>query len=464
MSDLKQLFTQAAEAAAHYRDQVAEAPELPRLAYKALVERMSAPVPESGSAPDAVLRELLALTEGGLMPIVGPRFFGWVNGASHPAGVAADIMVAAWGQNAGFHTATPAASAMEAVAERWLLDLLDLPEESGIGFATGATVANATCLAAARTHVLGKVGWDADADGLFGAPPVHVLIGAEAHSSLFASLQLIGFGARRVIKVDVDGEGRIIPAALERAIAGLEGPKVIIAQAGHINSGAFDPFTDIAAIARAHDAWLHVDGAFGLWARASANAAERALTNGIEHCDSWCTDGHKWLQVPYDCGFAIVRHKATLEKAMTQWASYLPQIGTGDRVPSAYVPELSRRARGVPVWAVIKALGRDGIAEMVARHCRLARRLGERLAAEPGIEVLNQVVINQVSVSFGSDEATRAVIARIQEDGVLYAGGSHWRGRWVMRLSVTSGPTADADIEITADAIIAAARAVKALV
>jgi glutamate/tyrosine decarboxylase-like PLP-dependent enzyme len=464
MSDLKQLFTQAAEAAAHYRDQVAEAPELPRLAYKALVERMSAPVPESGSAPDAVLRELLALTEGGLMPIVGPRFFGWVNGASHPAGVAADIMVAAWGQNAGFHTATPAASAMEAVAERWLLDLLDLPEESGIGFATGATVANATCLAAARTHVLGKVGWDADADGLFGAPPVHVLIGAEAHSSLFASLQLIGFGARRVIKVDVDGEGRIIPAALERAIAGLDGPKVIIAQAGHINSGAFDPFTDIAAIARAHDAWLHVDGAFGLWARASANAAERALTNGIEHCDSWCTDGHKWLQVPYDCGFAIVRHKATLEKAMTQWASYLPQIGNGDRVPSAYVPELSRRARGVPVWAVIKALGRDGIAEMVARHCRLARRLGERLAAEPGIEVLNQVVINQVSVSFGSDEATRAVIARIQEDGVLYAGGSHWRGRWVMRLSVTSGPTADADIEITADAIIAAARAVKALV
>lgn len=464
MSDLKQLFTQAAEAAAHYRDQVAEAPELPRLAYKALVERMSAPVPESGSAPDAVLRELLALTEGGLMPIVGPRFFGWVNGASHPAGVAADIMVAAWGQNAGFHTATPAASAMEAVAERWLLDLLDLPEESGIGFATGATVANATCLAAARTHVLGKVGWDADADGLFGAPPVHVLIGAEAHSSLFASLQLIGFGARRVIKVDVDGEGRIIPAALERAIAGLEGPKVIIAQAGHINSGAFDPFTDIAAIARAHDAWLHVDGAFGLWARASANAAERALTNGIEHCDSWCTDGHKWLQVPYDCGFAIVRHKATLEKAMTQWASYLPQIGNGDRVPSAYVPELSRRARGVPVWAVIKALGRDGIAEIVARHCRLARRLGERLAAEPGIEVLNQVVINQVSVSFGSDEATRAVIARIQEDGVLYAGGSHWRGRWVMRLSVTSGPTADADIEITADAIIAAARAVKALV
>jgi glutamate/tyrosine decarboxylase-like PLP-dependent enzyme len=462
MSDLKQLFTRAAEAAANYRDHVAEAPELPRLAYHQLVDRMLAPVPETGSAPDAVLGELLALTEGGLMPITGPRFFGWVMGASHPAGVAAEIMVAAWGQNAGFHTSTPAASAMEAIAERWLLDLLDLPRESGIGFSTGATVANATCLAAARTHVLGKVGWDADADGLFGAPPVHVLIGAEAHSSLFASLQLIGFGARRVIKVDVDTEGRMLPEALERAIAGLEGPKIIIAQAGHINSGAFDPFTEIAEIARAHDAWLHVDGAFGLWARASANAAERALTEGIEYCDSWCTDGHKWLQVPYDCGFAIVKHKASLEKAMTQWASYLPQIQQGDRVPSAYVPELSRRARGVPVWAVIKALGRDGIAELVARHCRQARRLAERLAAEPDIEVLNQVVINQISVSFGSDDVTRAVIARIQRDGVLYAGGSQWRGRWVMRLSVSSGPTTDADIEIAADAIIAAAQAVKA--
>lgn len=461
MSDLKQLFTRAAEAAALYRDKVADAPELPRLAYHELVDRMNAPVPEAGAAPGAILDELLALTEGGLMPITGPRFFGWVMGASHPAGVAADIMVSAWGQNAGFHTSTPAASAMEAIAERWLLDLLDLPRESGIGFSTGATVANATCLAAARTHVLGKVGWDADADGLFGAPPVHVLIGAEAHSSLFASLQLIGFGARRVVKVDVDHEGRMLPAALERAIAGLQGPKIIIAQAGHINSGAFDPFTEIAEIARAHDAWLHVDGAFGLWARASATPAERALTDGIEHCDSWCTDGHKWLQVPYDCGFAIVRHKASLEKAMTQWASYLPQIQQGDRVPSAYVPELSRRARGVPVWAVIKALGRDGIAELVARNCAQARRFAERLAAEPGIEVLNQVVINQVSVSFGSDEATRAVIARIQRDGVLYAGGSQWRGRWVMRLSVSSGPTTDADIETSADAIIAAWRAVK---
>lgn len=462
MTDLKQLFTQAAEAAALYRDSVAEAPELPRYAYHEMVARMAAPVPETGAPAGDVLAELLTLSEGGLMPITGPRFFGWVMGASHPAGVAADIMVSAWGQNAGFHTSTPAAAAMEAIAEGWLLDLLDLPKESGIGFSTGATVANATCLAAARTHVLGEVGWDADADGLFGAPPVHVLIGAEAHSSLFASLQLIGFGARRVVKVDADAQGRMIPAALERAIAGLEGPKIFIAQAGHINSGAFDPFTEIAGIAHAHGAWLHVDGAFGLWARASANAAERALTEGIEHCDSWCTDGHKWLQVPYDCGFAIVRHKPSLAKAMTQWASYLPQIADGDRVPSAYVPELSRRARGVPVWAVIKALGRDGIAELVARNCAQARRFAERLAAEPGIEVLNEVVINQVSLSFGSDEATRAVIARVQQDGVLYAGGSQWRGRWVMRLSVSSGPTTDADVDLSADAIIAAWQAVQA--
>jgi glutamate/tyrosine decarboxylase-like PLP-dependent enzyme len=400
------------------------------------------------------------------MPITGSRFFGWVMGASHPVGVAADFLVTAWGQNTGYHSPTPATAAIEEIAERWLLELLDLPPESAIGFATGATVANGTCLAAARTATLLKAGWDPDADGLFGAPPVHVLIGADAHSSLFSSLQLIGFGYKRVVTIETDDQGRMKPAALEAAINPLTGPKIVIAQAGQINTGAYDPFPEIAAIGKAHDAWLHVDGAFGLWARATGSL--RHLTDGLEDFDSWCTDGHKWLQVPYDCGFAIVRDKQMLARAMTQWSTYLPTISQGDRVPSVYVPELSRRARGVPVWALIKAYGRDGIAAMVERHCSLARRFAEKLAREPGIRVLNDVVINQVIVNFGEGDVvqrkacTERVIASIQRGGVCYAGGAQWRDDWVMRLSVISAPTTEADIDRSAEAIVAAWRAVQA--
>jgi glutamate/tyrosine decarboxylase-like PLP-dependent enzyme len=427
--------------------------------------RLSAPLPETGADPAAVIDELVALAEGGLMPIVGPRFFGWVMGASDPTGVAADWLVSAWGQNAGYHTPTPAAAALEEVAEAWLLDLLDLPRDSAIGFATGATVANGICLAAARTGTLLKAGWDPDADGLFGAPPVHVLIGADAHSSLFSSLQLIGFGYKRVIKIATDDQGRMLPAALDEAIRPLTGPKIVITQAGQINTGSYDPFAEIAAIAKAHDAWLHVDGAFGLWARATPSL--KHLTAGLEAYDSWCTDGHKWLQVPYDSGFAIVRDKQLLNRAMTQWSSYLPSIAQGDRVPSALVPELSRRARGVPVWAIIKHYGRAGIAAMIERHCVLARRFAARLAAEPGIRILNDVVLNQIVVSFGTGDAaarranTEAVIAKVQAGGVLFAGGAEWRGDWAMRLSVISAPTTEADIDISADAIIAAWRAVQ---
>ncbi|MEO8758839.1 MAG: aminotransferase class V-fold PLP-dependent enzyme [Devosia sp.] len=433
--------------------------------YHAMRERIAAPTPETGKDAGDVIDELVRLAEGGLMPITGPRFFGWVMGASHPAGVAADWLTSAWGQNAGYHTPTPAAAAFEEVAEGWLLDLLDLPRASAVGFTTGATVANGTCLAAARTATLLKAGWDPDADGLFGAPPVHVLIGADAHSSLFSSLQLIGFGYRRVTAVATDAEGRMLPAALEAAIRGLSGPKIVIAQAGQINTGCFDPFTEIASIAKAHDAWLHVDGAFGLWARATPSL--KHLTEGIEAGDSWCTDGHKWLQVPYDCGFAIVRDKDILNRAMTQWSSYLPKIAQGDRVPSALVPELSRRARGVPVWALLKTYGRDGIAEMVERHCSLARRFAALLAAEPEIQVLNDVVLNQVIVNFGMGDAvyrkamTESVIARVQADGVCYVGGAQWRDDWVMRLSVISAPTTEADIDMSAAAIIAAWRAVQ---
>jgi glutamate/tyrosine decarboxylase-like PLP-dependent enzyme len=461
MSDLDRLFDAARAHALGYRGH-----EKPLTAdYHSMRERIAAPVPEAGADAVAIIDELAQLAEGGLMPITGPRFFGWVMGASHPVGVAADWLVSAWGQNAGYHSPTPAAAAFEQVAETWLLELLDLPRDSAIGFSTGATVANGICLAAARTGTLLRAGWDPDADGLFGAPPVHVLIGADAHSSLFSSLQLIGFGYKRVIRIPTDAQGRMVPAELEAAMAPLDGPKIVIAQAGQINTGSYDPFVEIARIAKAHGAWLHVDGAFGLWARATPSL--KYLTDGLEQFDSWCTDGHKWLQVPYDSGFAIVRDKQMLQRAMTQWSSYLPTFGADDRVPSAYVPELSRRARGIPVWALIKAYGRAGIAELVDGHCRLARRFAERLAAEPGIQVLNDVVINQVIVNFGSGDAasrkasTEAVIARVQQDGTCFVGGAQWRDDWVMRISVISAPTTEADIEASADAIVAAWRAVQ---
>jgi glutamate/tyrosine decarboxylase-like PLP-dependent enzyme len=458
------VFAAAMKHALRYREAVATEPRLPSADYHAMLEKLSEPLPEEGMDQEALIDRLAAVAAPGLMPMAGPRFFGWVIGASHPAGVAADWLVSAWGQNSAYHTPTPATAAMEEIAERWLVDILRLPRGSSVGFTTGATVANAIGLAAARTGVLLKAGWDPDADGLFGAPPVTVFLGADAHSSIFSSLQLIGFGYRRVTKIATDDQGRMRPDDLARAMNEASGPKIVIAQAGQINTGDFDPFDEITAVAKAHDAWVHVDGAFGLWAQSAPRY--RKLSAGVEAADSWATDGHKWLQTPYDCGFAIVRDRAIHERAMTQWSSYLPSIGQGDRVPSALVPELSRRARGVPVYAMLKALGRNGVAELVERHCRFARLFAELLDAEPGIHIRNKVVLNQVIVSFGEEsksaDLTKAVIARVQKDGLLFAAGAEWRGGWVMRLSVMSGATQEADIEVSAAAIIAAWREVQA--
>lgn len=463
--DLKRLLSQAVDHAVRYREGVPDGPARPRETYAALRDRLTGSVPETGSAPGTVLEELVALAEPGNMPITGPRFFGWVMGASHPAGIAADILVSAWGQNAGYHTITPSAAAIEGQAEKWLLDILDLPRESSIGFATGATVANAVCLAAARTRVLLDAGWDPDADGLFGAPPVEVFIGADAHSSLFSSLQIIGFGYNRVTKIGTDSEGRMNAGELAEAIGKPGNPKVVIAQAGQINTGAFDRFAEIGAITKEARAWLHVDGAFGLWARATPS--HRHLTDGVETADSWGTDAHKWLQVPYDCGLAIVKDREAHQRAMTQWSSYLPMIGADDRVPSAYVPELSRRARGTPVWAMLKTLGRQGVVELVERHCRLAKQFAALLGEEPGIRIMNEVTINQVIVNFGEGDAearkaaTEAVIAKVQQDGVCFVGGASWHGDWVMRISISSGATREEDVERSAEAIIKAWRAVR---
>jgi len=448
-----------------YRESLETRPHAPRLGYAEMREKVRARLPERGSDASAVLEELVELCDPGLMSMAGPRFYGWVIGASALPGVAADLMVSAWGQNNGYQTPTPAVSALEEVVEGWLSEILDLPRQASIGFTTGATVANGICLAAARTRVLLDAGWDPDADGLFGAPPVEVLLGADAHSSISSALQLIGFGYNRVTRIATDGQGRMQADALQGALAAGRGPRIVILQAGQVNTGCFDDFATLVPMAKAAGAWVHVDGAFGLWARATRK--HKHLTEGIEAGDSWVTDGHKWLQAPYDTGFAIVKDREAHQRAMNNWASYLPVVEAGDRVPSAFVPELSRRARSVPVWAILKALGREGVVELVERHCAEARQFAERLGAEPGVTVLNEVVINQVIVEFGTGDAaarkaaTEAVISGVQAEGTLFAAGSGWHGHWVMRLSVCADATTPADIDRSADAIIAVWRRVR---
>jgi glutamate/tyrosine decarboxylase-like PLP-dependent enzyme len=450
----------AAQAAIDYRRRIATAATTPAATYAEILPAFDAPLPEQGGDADAIIAELIERATPGIRASTGPRFYGWVIGSSHPTGVAADWLTAAWGQNAGNILAAPAASAVEAVAARWLLDLLGLPSEASVGFVTGATVANFVCLATARSEVLRRVGWDVEGDGMFGAPPITVLIGADAHATVFSGLKYLGLGANRVVTIATDAAGRMLPAAFEAALNAASGPVIAIAQAGQINTGASDPFAVIAPMARAAGAWLHVDGAFGLWAQASPRYAH--LTQGVELADSWATDGHKWLQTPYDSGFAIVRNAEAQRRAMAISASYLPPAEGAERDPSAYVPELSRRARGFAAWAMIRQLGRSGVAEMVERCCRVATRIAERAAAEPGIALVLVPELNQVMFRFGDDDdATRATVQRVQDDAIAWIGGAEWHGQWVMRVSVSSSATTEADADITGDAIVSAWRAVK---
>lgn len=457
--DLKALYSYIAHYAAQRRAGDGERAHTPTATYAEQLERFHLPVRDEGVPAEQVIHELIAFAEPGLAAVTGPRFHGWVMGGSNPVGVAADWLTGLWGQNAGNHLATPSAAAAEERAGAALLDLLHLPHECSVGFVTGATMANFTCLAAAREEVMRRAGWDVEADGLFGAPPITVVLGEEAHSTVFAALKYLGLGAQRVVKVAVDRNGAMMPAALAEAIADVSGPLIVIAQAGQINTGAFDPFTEIARAAKANNGWLHVDGAFGLWARATKT--HRHLGEGLELADSCAVDGHKWLQTPYDCGYAIVRHREAHMRAMQIAASYLPGAGDGARNPSDYVPELSRRARGFATWALIRHYGRNQIAEMIARHCACARRFAQKLAAEPGVEILNDVVLNQVAVRFGDDEQTKAVIARIQAGGVTFVGGAQWRGRWIMRISVTGETTTEADVDRSIEAMLGAWRTVR---
>ena len=463
-ADHRRLFQRAADHASAFRDRLADRAPRPAISAAALHARFDGPTPEVGQDPLAVLDALESAAEPGLTAAAGPRFFGWVIGASDPLGVAADMLTSAWGQNAGAYACSPAAAMAEKVAARWLLDILRLPEECSVGFVTGATMAGFVCLAAARSAVLAQVGWDVDADGLAGAPAVRVFVGEDAHVTIAAALRYLGFGSRAT-RLPTDSQGRMDASALRTALAIGSGPAIVIAQAGQINTGDFDPVSELARICRKHGAWLHVDGAFGLWARTVPEMAQ--LTAGLEEADSWSVDGHKWLQLPYDSGFAIVRDSEAHRRAMSMTASYLPPAGESEYDAGQFVPELSRRARGFAVWAQLRALGRHGIAALVRRHCALARRLARRLASVPGVSVRNSVPLNQVIVTFGTgtleecNELTRATVAQLQADNICLAGGADWRQHFVLRLSLIAAPLVEADVDRLAAAILAAWRRVQ---
>ncbi|HEY5641772.1 MAG TPA: aminotransferase class V-fold PLP-dependent enzyme [Woeseiaceae bacterium] len=415
----------------------------------AALERFREPLSEQGDQPADVLAMLDTLGSPATMATTSPRFFGFVIGGALPVTVASNWLTTAWDQNVAMHAVTPAAAMLERVSAEWLIDLFGLPPESGYAFVSGATVANFTALAAARNRVYADIGWNVEADGLIAAPPVTVVVGAEAHPTLTKALGLLGFGRNRVVRVPVDGQGRLDVTQLPDIV----GPTIICTQAGNINTGAFDPIDEICDRAKPHGAWVHVDGAFGLWAAASPQLAH--LARGVARADSWATDAHKWLNVPYDSGLAFVRDSEALKRAMAITADYLPTAST-QRNPADFTPELSRRARGVDVWAALKSLGRGGVAELVERCCTHAQRFADGLRAA-GHEVLNDVVLNQVLVSFGDEEVTREVIRRVQADGTCWCGATVWQGRTAMRISVINWSTATADVDRSIDAMLRAA-------
>lgn len=434
-------LTKAANAAQAYRAGILARPIRATQSYAQLMARFGGELAQKGVPPDRIIEELVQNAEHGLLTQTHPRMLGWVTGASHPAGVAADWLTSAWGQNAPSSEVTPAAAVAEEVAGEWMKDLLGLPKEAGFGFTTGATMANTIAMAAARNALLLREGWDVEAKGLYGAPEVHVVLGQEAHSTIFMGLRLLGFGAKRVIKVVANSDGQMDARALQDTLEPLSGPILLIAQAGHINSGAFDPFAEITTIAKTKNAWVHVDGAFGLWAQASKTQAH--LAKGVNGCDSWVVDGHKWLQTPYDGGFVFVRDKAALERAMSVTASYLPEQVSRD--PGANTPELSRRARGFAVWAVLRAFGRDGVAEMVARHCAIAKGIADDLDAVEGLRIMNKVVLNQVALCCDTGGAveqdnklTEALLQQLQAGNICFPSGAVWQGRSIIRMSVSS--------------------------
>jgi len=415
---------------------------------------LGGPVPEEGTPPEKVIEILADAGKRGTVASAGPRFFGFVVGGSVPAAVGADWLVSSWDQNAGIYVLSPLASTIEQITGAWLREIAGLPADMSFGFVTGGHMANFTGLAAARHRVLRDAGWNVEADGLFGAPPIDVVVSEEAHYTISMALRLSGLGSNRVRRIPADGQGRMRADALGATLRSGRGPCIVCAQAGNVNTGAFDPLEEIAALAKERGAWLHVDGAFGLWAAASPEHA--ALVRGVEKADSVAADAHKWLNVPYDCGIIFCADEAVHRSAMSMAAAYIVATGS-ERDPHEFVPEESRRARAVPVYAALRSLGRRGLAELVERNCRQARRFAQALRAA-GHEVLNEVVLNQVLVSFGAPDQTQRTIAAIQEDGTCWCGGTVWKGRTAMRISICNWSTTDEDVERSIEAILRAAK------
>jgi glutamate/tyrosine decarboxylase-like PLP-dependent enzyme len=414
-------------------------------------------LPERGEDPVAVLAALAAAAEPGLVASPGPRYFGFVTGGTLPAALAADWLTSAWDQNVALHVMSPAAAAAEQTVAGWVRELLGLPAGAAVGLVTGAQMANATALAAARHAVLAREGWDVEERGLIGAPPLRVVTSAESHATVYNALRLLGLGRDTAIRVPADDQGRMRAGELARTLAAGDGPAIVCAQAGNVNTGAFDPLEEIVAACRDAGAWCHVDGAFGLWAAAAPGRAH--LVAGAAGADSWAVDAHKWLNVPYDSALAIVADPAPLSAAMALTAAYLTTAAERERNGSDWAPEASRRARVFPLYAALRQLGRSGVADLVERDCALARRIAARLAAEPGVAILNDVVLNQVLVRFGDDDAaTEAVIARVQDEGTCWLGGTVWHGVAAMRVSVSGWQTTEDDADRSADAIAAAWR------
>ncbi len=441
----------AVEAALRYLDGLADRPVAPTPEALARVAELGGPLPEHPTAAEDVVRLLDDVASPAAVGSAGGRYFGFVIGTSLPAARAASWLVTAWDQNACLVAASPGTSAIEHIAGRWLVDVLGLPAGSGVGFVTGATAGNLVGLAAARHALLARQGWDVEEDGLFDAPPLTVVVGDEVHVSLLKALAVLGLGRRRIVRVPVDGQGRLRPDRLPP----LDDRTIVCLQAGNVNTGASDPFGELVPAAHAAGAWVHVDGAFGLWLAAAPARAH--LVAGVAEADSWSTDGHKWLNVPYDSGFAICRDPAPMMAAMSTSAAYLQ--GSDRPEPYQFTPEMSRRARGVEAWAALRSLGRSGVAELVERNCRLATRFADGLGAA-GHEVLNDVVANQVLVSFGDDDTTRQVVAAVQADGTCWCGPTVWQGRAAMRISVSSDATTEADIDLSLAAIDRLARAI----
>jgi glutamate/tyrosine decarboxylase-like PLP-dependent enzyme len=443
---MKHLLNDAALRAITYIGSLSDRPVTPSPAAVANLSRLDEPLPNGPIPPEQVLALLDEIGSPATMAMAGPRFFGFVIGGALPVTVASNWLTTAWDQNTGLYTPTPATSHLEQVALRWLLDLFGLPSTCGGAFVTGATMANFSALAAARHAVLQRAGWNVEADGLFGAPEITVAVSAEAHPTLIKSLGLLGLGRSRIVKIPVDLQGRVRADAMPS----LSGPAIVCIQAGNINTGAFDPFTEVCDRVHAAGAWVHVDGAFGLWATTAQT--RQPFTAGLAEADSWATDFHKWLNVPYDSGLALVRDRDALRAAMAITAEYLP-TDSPFRNPSDFTPELSRRARGVDVWAALRSLGREGVAELVERNCRQARLFAEGFQAA-GYAVLNEVVLNQVLVSFGDAETTNRVIAEVQADGTCWCGGTVWQGQTAMRISVSNWSTTDEDVAESLDAML----------